>query len=799
MTIDLAKKFVECGFVVFPLYGRKRLKPYGWARNEVQPDKVDLAIPATDDPREVALWPEQVKAKYNSVVSGFGVLGVNCVIVDLDIKDGRDGVTPFMALVRSGKIPKPTMVTVTKSGGLHCFYKRPADYVNRYVKTVANAAIDGEKQIGLDVRGDGGFVVGPDDLVDRFDGKPLGVYWCRGLKKVKELSEFPGKILSGWCRVTGSGDLDAITSLHVPNDFMSMIRRGEIPSLVPKGSRNEAFFVFANVLKSKGVPVAAARHMMTIMAEKVEEPETFTQSVDIDDMLSRVYVVRQTNPYDVAVDLIDRGLIQLTGHKNKLNYILLENNPYFSSKSPHDEASMKTLLKKYQATIETKAGTGKSVNPMDVVTKIIGDESRADYIGFKPNAGAIFSVHDDPGSRRFLNTYRPVIVSEEAKAGHTWAQFLNLVERLFGERGSKEYQLGIDFMAWLIQKPQIKPSIAPFLLSFNRGVGKSLLFNVLTQILGTSKIGDRQARIVKLDEITGRFFDPTGCVINLIDEVQFPVHRDMRKESVTFWRHLKNLITAETVSVEIKGGATYQVPNSAAIMMAGNMGNSFPIEEFDRRLWVIDANASPLEKGMMDDLFDLVRGTKFGPDERQSKIFELRRGLCDHEIVTDLSSIRAPMTEAKRDLFLGSLTHTEEWFVRYFETPENMFALEPVITKSAFLYVVNAMDPMKMFRFRDDPDVMWRDMKRRGYLRSIKVPGHSKLSRQAVVPVIGMDGVPMSGDKKEVLYTTRDHGSMDEMATKDIVQAYTRNVNTIREFKTGVRKSMTAAMALEVS
>jgi hypothetical protein len=790
--IDIARSFAERGFTVFPLYpgkGGKLKRPFGWAGNEVvEPEKVGKVIPATNDPVEVDGWAAKVKSKYGSRVAGFGVLGLDCLIVDLDLKDGRNGVESFKELMAKEGIPKPRMVTLTKSGGLHCYYKRPASLASQHVKTLSDVSVKGVKYPGIDVRGNGGFVVGPTSLVESFECHVQGEYWCRGLTSTEDLPEFPESVAFEWVRRLETDDLERIASLAVSDDFMAQIRRGVIPAFVPKGSRNEAFFVFASVLKSRGVPVAVARQMMIAMSKNVEEPESFSGSVDIEDMLSRVFVTRKNNPYDVAVDLIERGLYQLTSHRSKLCYVILEENPYVASKSPHDEQAMKTLLKKFQTTVEDDKGKTQKVNPLDVVTKIIGDENRADYMGFKPNAGAVFTVHDDPGSRKFLNTYRPIIVPDKGEVhGRAWSEFVELVTRIFGPKDSPGYQLGMDYVAWLVQKPEIKPSVAPFVISYNRGVGKSLFFNVLTQILGTSKDGEKQGRLIKIDEITGRFFNPTGCVVNLLDEVQFPVHRDMRKESVTFWRHLKNLITAEIVSVEIKGGATYQLPNSAAIMLAGNAGNSFPVEEFDRRLWVVDANSPLLEKGTCDTLFELIKGL-MGPDDRQRVVYELRDGLRRHKIQLDLSSMRAPMTEAKKELFMSSLTVVEEWFVTYFESKENMFSATPVITQSAFTYVANAMDPVRNSKFKEDAEGLWRDLKRRGYLRPIRSKSNPHLSRQLSLPKITSDGNASQSDAREIAYTTRDHGSMDSVENKDVVQAFIRNANTVKEFRAKFRQ-----------
>lgn len=781
---DIAVQFAACGYYVFPLYrGRNsaRLKPYGWARNDVvAPDKVDKAIPATNDEKVVETWPDLVLRIYNSEVIGFGIVGIDCVILDLDKKNGKDGIAQFALLQSQHKIPKTPMATVSKSGGIHLFYQKPAKYRDIQLKTMSGIVVDEHKYNAIDLRGDGGFVVGPDMLVDKLEDVPLGKYGTVGLIGPYLLPPFPAQLMEKWIRPSGATDVDSmIGTFQDEDDFKALIRRGLIPEFVPKGARNESFFIFANVLHSKGVPIEAAREMCKTLAEKCEDRASLPQSVDVEAILSKAYVVQKDNPYDVAVDLVQRGLFQVTGYGNRLCYCILEDNPYIQSKDVHDETSMKVLLTRFQKAYTNDKGKSGILNPMTVVTKIIGHENQVDMIGFKPNAGEVFSLHDEPGAKRFLNTYRPIppVSNPRDLEDQVWAEFDLLMTRLFGEKGSDDYVLGMDFFAWLLQRPEVKPSIAPFVMSVNRGVGKSLLFNVIVQIMGTAKDGERQARFVKLDEISGRFFNPSGCLINLIDEVQFPVHQGMRKESTAFWRHLKNLITAETISVEIKGGSTYQCPNTAAVAMAGNFGSYFPIEEFDRRLWIIDNNAPLLERGEVDHLFSLVKRNAVDTDDRLRYIDTIRWGLRNHKIKNDLSSIRAPMTSTKQEMYENSLTDLEEWFVTHFKDRGNLFAFTPIVSQSALDYTYEQCNPLG-----DQGKSVFRELKRKGFLRGIRTA--DGLPRQVTVPEIGMDGTLIRSDRKSVLYTTRNHGSYDGKPGNELVADFTTNCATITRFKT---------------
>ena len=784
--LKLATQFASLGYSVFPLYrGRNntKLKPYGWAKNQVvDPDKVDKVIAATDQVDEVQVWPELIKRKYKSEIVGFGVLGSGCVIIDLDVKGNKNGFEEFDQLKTAYNIPSPTMVTVTKSGGLHVFYKKPKQYKDFQLKTLSGIQVGTTKYPSIDLRGDGGFVIGPDMLVDNLSDVSLGLYGTKGVVPISELPEFPAKLLLNWLRPTSEIDAENLMwSGNDDDDYKALIRRGQIPNHVPKGARNESFFVFINVLKSKGVPPDVTKHMCLELAKRVEEPETLAGSVSIDEIIKKVYIINKDNPYDVAVDLLNIGLFQVTGQATTLRYVILEDNPYIASKSLHDEMSMKTLLLKYQKSYKNEKGKDATLNPINVVTKLIGNENRVDMLGFRPNAGEVFSLHDDPGSKRFLNTFRPLIISHKVEDldDTIWDEFMLLISRLFGPDGSEGYQLGLDFVSWLVQKPEVKPSIAPFIMSQNRGVGKSLFFNVLIQIMGTSKDGERQARLLKLDEITGRFFNPSGCAVNLIDEVQFAVHRDTRKESTAFWRHLKNLITAETVPVEIKGGATYQCPNSAAVALAGNFGSYFPIEEFDRRLWIIDNNPPLLQMGTVDKLFALVKSTSMGIDDRQRLISTLRYKLKMRKIELDLGSIRAPMTDTKRELYENSLTDLEEWFVTHFSDTGNVFAFTPVISQSAVAYVYDQSGRSS----NESVLNLFRDLKRKGYLRPIKTKKTPGLSRQFTVMTVGLDGSLFQATRREILYTTREHGEFDDKDSTLVIELYGQNCATIQRHK----------------
>lgn len=789
MIKEFAKKFARCGFYVFPTYKSKTqiyAKPYGWTGSTVrEEDKQALAIPATTHEFEIDSWDQQLKEKYNAELSGYGILGKGLVIIDIDVKDGKSGHLQFEELRKAFNVPKAALMSRSRSGGYHMFFAKSKNYENSHVKSLSSITVNGRRYEGVDVRGDGGYVQG----ATREGEWSIGEYvLVRGTPESK-LTELPDELVKYLVSSSFGSDLDAMVAVGnivKTNDVSSVLRRGEIPDVIPNGSRNESFFIYLSAIKAKGIDRDTAKQLALQLAEKCEDKESLWASVNLEDMLGRIFEKTTENPYDIATDMVQRGLVQLLNYKNKPTYVLPYDNPYLLTKSPHDLGSMRELLSKYVRGVTGPDGKTKQVNPIDIAIRRIPDSQKADTIGFKPGSPDIFTLNDDASGERFLNMYQKPCIPASSKNLDMSVfedQFKVLISRIFGPIGSDEYQLGLDFCAWYIQYPELKCVIAPYIISKNRGVGKSLFLNVLIRIFGTSKVGKRQARMVKLDDLSGRFFDPTGALINIVDEVQFAVHRNMRQETSLFWRHLKNLVTADAVPVEIKGGATNNVPNTAGLLMAGNKGGHFPIEELDRRMWIIDNNPPNLERGVVDDLFNMVllSGTANGSDTRKRHVESIRYGLQHHQIKLALDSIRAPMSDLKLEMMKSSMTDIEEWLYDYFGDVHNLMSESPIISRSMFVYLLQVSDQVQSENWRDDAESIFRDAKRKGLFQPVK--SQNITVQFSNVPVVTRNGDIIISDRREVLYTTREHGCMDDKSADLVRQAAFRNLHSISKWR----------------
>ncbi|MEG1707098.1 MAG: DUF5906 domain-containing protein [Acinetobacter sp.] len=787
MNLDFAKRYAKQGYFVFPTYrGRQgqQMKPFGWALNQLDDlSKKAKAIPATILELEIDQWSEKLKQHYNTEITGFGVLGRGIIILDLDVKKGKDGANQYEILRNQFKIPPCKFIVRTRSGGFHLYFKKPKKYKDTHVKSMVNVNVAGHVYDGIDIRGDGGFVQGPNR---EGDWEPDSYTITKGGPEV-ELTELPEDLILYFLGASTTTDLDSLMAVEVnaakANDMLSVLRRGELPEIIPDGQRNEAFFVFVNALKAKGLDREVAKVMCLELAKRCEHPETLMLSVNIDDMLDRVFEKSIDNPYDIGLDLVQRGLYMLTGHGSKPKYVILNENPYIRATTPHDLNSMKEMMLRYTRSVTGPDGKTKSVNPMEIAVKRIPPDQIVDTIGFKAVDVPVYQMNMGQGTR-FLNTYQKPYVPDVPTNTRAFEEFKILLTRIFGPEGSPDFQLGLDFCAWFIQKPTIKPAISIYLISEKRGVGKSLFLNLMTYLLGVNKLGERQGRVRNLTDLTKRFFNPTGCLLNIVDEVQFSVHKNMRQESAEFWRVLKNLVTANTLEIEIKNGGSFNVVNTAGLILAGNKGSRFPIEEYDRRLWIIDNNAQVMNVGTVDMLYSIANDTtQFTPTEKIQGIESIRWFLNQHEIVNDLSTIRAPMTAVKEEMYRASMTDEEEWFLDYFSNRSNLLAATPIISKSAFLYIISAHPEIPSERWRENAAHMFREAIRRGHLKAVKRESGTNIQFTESFGVTTMGDVYRL-NKSDTLYMTRDFEEMAKLSKSEIFNLFRVNLASISQYKT---------------
>jgi hypothetical protein len=137
--LDAAARYAHFGWPVFPCRPRAKV-----------PQTPNGLKDATTDQRTIEDWWTATPYANVAVVTGH-----SSGLVVLDV-DGDEGAASLRALERQhGQIPC-TLSTVTPRGGQHFFFQYPGHEVRNSASKLG---------IGLDVRGDGGYVLAPPSAV----------------------------------------------------------------------------------------------------------------------------------------------------------------------------------------------------------------------------------------------------------------------------------------------------------------------------------------------------------------------------------------------------------------------------------------------------------------------------------------------------------------------------------------------------------------------------------------------------------------------------------------------------------
>lgn len=144
-TLTAALAWAQRGFSVFPLRENTREPAFegSWLAS------------ATTDPASIRrMWTDPVLGTEHNY--NIGCVCTDIVVVDVDVKNGKDGYNQYLQLGGTFE----TLVVRTTTGGFHCYFYGPDS---------SNAPLHPD---GVDVRSHNGYVVAPGSVID---GKPYVV------------------------------------------------------------------------------------------------------------------------------------------------------------------------------------------------------------------------------------------------------------------------------------------------------------------------------------------------------------------------------------------------------------------------------------------------------------------------------------------------------------------------------------------------------------------------------------------------------------------------------------------------
>ncbi len=468
-----------------------------------------------------------------------------------------------------------------------------------------------------------------EDLADIADDSPDGYDEAkiRGLCKldaikldneVKKHARRSGKSVEEYALEKGSArGIDAFGHYKSIN---SKIWTGDLPERVRRGERDNALYAYITKLRADGFTIERAiEQAIKFYDERIEDKEGISttmvedkvrriyeqQGSSIDDLveglaserekiikdagggLSCIFRGKQSTVLNesefhsrVIEDMFDddqAGLYAVAnGMKEGLSYILVGPLAVGPTRFHHLNANI--LRKWMEAHYSYVDDKGKRITSYEKVeAKILND--RTDRL--KSGISMVKGVSDPDYINLWIDPRDTA--REWHEQGYTtdggiideWIEFQTYL------LGAENVSLGTEWVAFLIQRPKLKPAFAVMLESERFGVGKSLWSDIICRLMGVNRAGKGQGLRRDLGELFARFFDAQGSLI-FLDEVQTD-RADQRK----LWARMKTLITESTIVVEPKGKNSFNAVSTAGVIIAANSGHNLNVYGDSRRLWHI--------------------------------------------------------------------------------------------------------------------------------------------------------------------------------------------------------------------
>ena len=228
--LQSALRYAKQGLAVFPLYGIKNGKCTCGNKDCRNPGKHPRTRnglkDATTDAAQIRSWWNAWPDSNIGIATG-AVSGIVVLDVDSGHADGIDGAETLAEWeAEQGELPD-TWLSLTGGGGAHYIFRQPVGL------TVRNRAA---VLPGLDIRGDGGYIVAPPSL----HSSGRAYQW----DLLHEPDSTPLAPLP-----------DSLYRLMVHNNNSKATF--ELPEIIPNGSRNDTLFRLASSLRAKGLSETA--------------------------------------------------------------------------------------------------------------------------------------------------------------------------------------------------------------------------------------------------------------------------------------------------------------------------------------------------------------------------------------------------------------------------------------------------------------------------------------------------------------------------------------------------------------
>lgn len=535
---------------------------------------------------EITAWENHAENMNVAVVTG---RQSNLVVLDVDSQEAQD-------LVDTLALPKtPTVLT---GKGRHYYFRFPSLEIRNSVNI---------KGVKLDVRGEGGYVVGPGSL------HPNGnIYRWEVSPKEVSFADMPQTLIDLISVVkVGTSQQQAKAADAFSSDGSPLIAflNNEIREALKavenakEGGRNDALFKAA---------VGVANHVAALGGDWQAIADKFTAAAltiglapaEINATIASAWKSGQASPtkwIEVAT-----------------NWLYIAGRDLFWSPSTKQFLKPSAFSMNYAHLMTVKGKFASYLTNNGLIECVL------DFV-YEPTKPT--GVFERDGGK-FYNSYEtPNIAAREGDA-RLLKEFLAYLVPVEAERVHLE-----KMIAWTVRNPGKKLKHALLLQSKKHGIGKSTLIDIWRELLGV-----KNTRKTNSEEMASAYQSYlANTLLVVLEELNLG-------SGIAAYNKMKDLISEPTVAVNEKFLRQKEISNTANFVLLSNLDIPLLIEQNDRRFFVIDSPAENREADYWTSFHSWWRGN-----------IEVVKWHFDN---IDLSEFQPfappPMTEAKKRLIRQS-------------------------------------------------------------------------------------------------------------------------------------------------
>lgn len=299
-----------------------------------------------------------------------------------------------------------------------------------------------------------------------------------------------------------------------------------------------------------------------------------------------------------------------------------------------------TAASKMKAVVSGKGGSERTVEKRIAEAWLEHPDRRSvATVTFRAGAGAVTTA---PGGQTALNSwsgFRFCAAPEDWSARA--APFEMHVRWLFGE----DTDAFLDWLAHIAQKPGEPLSFAFLHIARSHGMGRNWIASVIGRVFAgyVALAFDLSATLR-----TGYNGVLAGKILAVVDEID--EGNSQRKYQIQ--QELKQLITEETRTINPKYGRQHREWNCCRVLIFSNSPAALPLEDDDRRVYVVQCDAEPQPSEYYRQIYNLRDDPAF--------IASVAQFLVQRDISHFNAGGRPPMTGAKAALLERCRSEAEQ-------------------------------------------------------------------------------------------------------------------------------------------